>query len=146
VHEVIAETLRATRSGTFLLFTAYGALNRAVQALGPQLQAQGRTLLQQGDTNRHLLLSRFVAVAARGGTVFAEQTMPQAVIKLKQGFGRLIRSRTDRGAVVLLDSRIVRKPYGRVFLDSLRPARRRIGDRRTVAAALRQLFAPDGQS
>jgi ATP-dependent DNA helicase DinG len=186
-HEVIAETLRATRGGTFVLFTAYGALNRAVRALGPELQAQGLTLLQQGDTNRHLLLGRFInepgavlfatdsfwegvdvrgdalrcviitrlpfrvptepieqarveAITTRGGNAFAEQTVPQAVIKLKQGFGRLIRSRTDRGAVVLLDSRIVRKPYGRVFLDSLPPARRLIADRRAVAAALKQFF------
>jgi ATP-dependent DNA helicase DinG len=187
-HAVIAETLHASRGGTFVLFTAYGALNRAVQALGPQLRAQGLTLLQQGDTNRHLLLGRFVAepravlfatdsfwegvdvrgdalrcviitrlpfrvptepieqarveaITARGGNAFAEQTVPQAVIKLKQGFGRLIRARTDRGAVVLLDSRIVRKPYGRVFLDSLPPARRMIADRRTVTAALSRFFS-----
>ena len=77
--------------------------------------------------------ARVEAITARGGNAFAEQTVPQAVIKLKQGFGRLIRSRTDRGAVVLLDSRIVRKPYGRIFLDSLPPARRLIADRRAVA-------------
>ena len=67
--------------------------------------------------------------------------MPQAVIKLKQGFGRLIRSHGDRGAVLLLDSRVVRKFYGRVFLDSLPPARRLIADRATVYAALRKFFA-----
>jgi len=62
------------------------------------------------------------------------------VIKLKQGFGRLIRSRTDRGAVVLLDSRVVNKRYGRLFLDSLPPARRLVAERKTVYAALRQFF------
>jgi ATP-dependent DNA helicase DinG len=45
--------------------------------------------------------------------------MPEAVIKLKQGFGRLIRSRSDRGMVVILDPRVRTKPYGRLFLDSL---------------------------
>ena len=45
--------------------------------------------------------------------------MPQAVIKLKQGFGRLIRTKTDRGIVVILDPRVLTKPYGRTFLNSL---------------------------
>ena len=84
--------------------------------------------------------ARVEAINRRGGNAFAEHTVPQAVIKLKQGFGRLIRSRTDRGAVVLLDSRVVRKPYGRVFLDSLPPARRLIADRQSVYAALQRFF------
>ena len=50
---------------------------------------------------------------------FAEYAVPQAVLRLKQGFGRLIRSRTDRGAVVVLDRRIVTRFYGQVFLRSL---------------------------
>jgi ATP-dependent DNA helicase DinG len=45
--------------------------------------------------------------------------VPQAVIKLKQGFGRLIRTRTDTGMVAILDPRVRTKPYGRVFLESL---------------------------
>jgi ATP-dependent DNA helicase DinG len=45
--------------------------------------------------------------------------VPEAVIKLKQGFGRLIRSRSDKGIVAILDSRVVTKRYGRVFLDAL---------------------------
>ena len=45
--------------------------------------------------------------------------MPEAVIKLKQGFGRLIRSKADRGIVVILDPRVLTKPYGRTFLNSL---------------------------
>ena len=45
--------------------------------------------------------------------------MPQAVIKLKQGFGRLIRTRTDKGLVVILDPRVLTKHYGRAFVDSL---------------------------
>jgi ATP-dependent DNA helicase DinG len=170
------------------LFTAYGALNRAVTALGAELAARGLTVLQQGQANRHLLLRRFVedphavlfatdsfwegvdvrgdalrcviitrlpfrvptepieqarveAITARGGNAFAEHTVPQAVIKLKQGFGRLIRSRTDRGVVLLLDSRVCRKFYGRVFLDSLPPARRLIADRHVIHSALREFFA-----
>ena len=48
-----------------------------------------------------------------------EYSVPEAIIKLKQGFGRLIRSKTDEGIVVILDSRIKTKRYGRLFLDAL---------------------------
>ncbi len=48
--------------------------------------------------------------------------IPHAALRLKQGFGRLIRSRADRGVVVLLDRRVVTRSYGRYFLESLPPA------------------------
>ena len=54
-----------------------------------------------------------------GRNAFAEFQVPQAVLALKQGFGRLIRTKTDRGVLVLLDSRIQRMPYGRIFIESL---------------------------
>lgn len=62
-------------------------------------------------------------IRARGGNPFAELTLPDALMKFRQGIGRLIRSRTDRGVITLLDSRILLKPYGRDFLASL-PNRR----------------------
>ncbi len=55
---------------------------------------------------------------------FAEYQVPQAVMMFRQGFGRLIRSREDRGVVAILDPRVVSKPYGRTFLDSLPPCKR----------------------
>lgn len=85
--------------------------------------------------------ARVEEIERRGGNAFAEHALPQAVIKLKQGFGRLIRSRTDRGAVVLLDSRVVRKAYGRTFLESLPPARRLIADGPTVWGEVESFFA-----
>jgi ATP-dependent DNA helicase DinG len=54
-----------------------------------------------------------------GEDAFASYQIPQAVIALKQGFGRLIRHKKDRGALVLLDNRIIHARYGRTFLDSL---------------------------
>jgi len=53
--------------------------------------------------------------------------MPQAALRLKQGFGRLIRRSTDRGAVVILDHRILGRDYGRTFLEILPPASRFVG-------------------
>jgi ATP-dependent DNA helicase DinG len=66
-----------------------------------------------------LLEARLEDIRQRGGSPFVEYQVPEAVIKLKQGFGRLIRTRTDRGIVVILDPRVLCKPYGRTFLNSL---------------------------
>ncbi len=66
-----------------------------------------------------LLEARLEAIRLRGGNPFAEYQLPEAAIKLKQGFGRLIRSHTDEGTVVILDPRVRTKQYGRLFLDSL---------------------------
>ena len=63
--------------------------------------------------------ARLDAIREAGGNPFGDYQLPEAVLKLKQGFGRLIRSRTDRGIVVILDPRIQTKAYGRVFLESL---------------------------
>jgi ATP-dependent DNA helicase DinG len=59
------------------------------------------------------------AIKAEGGNAFMEYSVPEAIIKLKQGFGRLIRSKTDRGIVVILDSRVKTKRYGKMFLNAL---------------------------
>jgi Rad3-related DNA helicase len=63
--------------------------------------------------------ARLEAIQRSGGNPFMDYSVPEAVIKLKQGFGRLIRSRTDRGIVVILDSRVKSKRYGRLFLEAL---------------------------
>ena len=62
--------------------------------------------------------ARLEAITAGGGNAFMQYSVPEAVIKLKQGFGRLIRSRTDTGIVAILDSRVKTKRYGRLFLDA----------------------------
>jgi ATP-dependent DNA helicase DinG len=59
----------------------------------------------------------------QGGSSFYEYSVPQAIISLKQGLGRLIRSATDRGVLAVLDPRLRTKAYGRMFLESLPPCR-----------------------
>jgi ATP-dependent DNA helicase DinG len=68
-----------------------------------------------------VLEARLEACRRRGGNPFRDEQLPQAVIALKQGAGRLIRTHGDRGVLVLCDPRLVGKPYGRLFLDSLPP-------------------------
>ena len=69
--------------------------------------------------DRPLLEARHERIRQRGGDPFMEDQVPNAVIRFKQGIGRLIRSGTDSGRVVVLDPRIATRGYGRRFLDSL---------------------------
>ncbi|HEX4156513.1 MAG TPA: helicase C-terminal domain-containing protein [Acidobacteriaceae bacterium] len=71
-----------------------------------------------------IMKARTDAINAAGGNAFNDLQVPEAVLALKQGFGRLIRSLTDRGVLMLLDSRIRTTRYGATFLDSLPPYRR----------------------
>jgi ATP-dependent DNA helicase DinG len=66
-----------------------------------------------------VVAARVRAIDAGGGNAFFQYQVPSAVITLKQGFGRLIRSLDDRGLLVLLDNRILKKQYGRIFIESL---------------------------
>ncbi|HSL72764.1 MAG TPA: helicase C-terminal domain-containing protein, partial [Longimicrobiales bacterium] len=69
-----------------------------------------------------LTAARIEAIEKNGGNSFLHYVLPHAALRLKQGFGRLVRSKNDRGAVVLLDRRVLEKGYGRYFLESLPPA------------------------
>jgi ATP-dependent DNA helicase DinG len=66
-----------------------------------------------------LIEARVEAIEARGGNSFGEFSLPEAILKFRQGVGRLIRSKTDRGIVVVLDNRILTKQYGQAFLEAL---------------------------
>jgi len=66
-----------------------------------------------------VVAARLKRIKEKGGNPFREYSLPEAILKFRQGFGRLIRSQTDEGIVVVLDSRLVRKPYGKVFLRSI---------------------------
>jgi ATP-dependent DNA helicase DinG len=86
-----------------------------------------------GDALRHVVIvrlpfevpthplqaARCARIEAAGGDAFLDLTLPQTALRLKQGFGRLIRRATDRGQVTLLDPRVVTKRYGRLLIDTL---------------------------
>ena len=78
-----------------------------------------------------VVAARVKAIDAEGGNAFFQYQVPAAVITLKQGFGRLIRSLHDRGLLVLLDNRILKKQYGRIFVESL-PNYKKTTDMRVV--------------
>jgi ATP-dependent DNA helicase DinG len=91
-----------------------------------------------------LFQARVEQIESGGVNAFSAFSLPRAVLRLKQGFGRLIRSRSDRGAVVLLDRRVADRSYGRRFLASLPPAAPLSGGLDEVCPVLARFLADSG--
>ena len=66
-----------------------------------------------------LIEARIEAIEARGGNAFMEFSLPEAILKFRQGVGRLIRTAHDSGIIAVLDNRVLAKRYGQMFIDAL---------------------------
>jgi ATP-dependent DNA helicase DinG len=116
----LIEAFRAT-PGAVLFGTS--SFWQGVDVQGDQLSCVIIDRLPFAVPSDPVIAARTDAIRQAGGNAFYEYQVPQAALALKQGFGRLIRAATDRGVLVLLDNRITRLPYGKVFFESLPPYR-----------------------
>jgi len=91
-----------------------------------------------------LVDARIEALKKKGLDPFYHLIVPQAVIRFRQGFGRLIRSRSDRGAILICDRRVMTKTYGQMFLRSLPTQSIHCGQRHEVLKRLGRFFGQDG--
>jgi ATP-dependent DNA helicase DinG len=112
-----------------------------VDAPGEALELLILTRLPFRVPDDPVLAARMEMIQERGGNPFLELSLPDAIVRLRQGFGRLMRRQDDRGAVLILDSRVVRRPYGALFLESLPRCRMAVGSSAQVLGALREMFA-----
>jgi ATP-dependent DNA helicase DinG len=126
----LLEQFRATPNAVLFATASFW---QGVDVQGDQLSCVIIDRLPFAVPNDPVTAARIRAVDESGGNAFMQYQVPSAVISLKQGFGRLIRSLDDRGVLVLLDNRILKKRYGRVFLNSL-PSYGRTTELRAVAA------------
>jgi ATP-dependent DNA helicase DinG len=117
-RSTLLEKFRNTK-GAVLFATA--SFWQGVDVPGEQLSCVIIDKLPFAVPSDPIVAARVAALQEEGRNAFAEYQVPEAVLALKQGFGRLIRSRTDRGVLALLDNRILRMHYGRVFFESLPP-------------------------
>ncbi|MBN8596062.1 MAG: hypothetical protein J0L78_00140 [Planctomycetes bacterium] len=126
-HPVMAQTVDGSRTAMLEQFrkdersVLLGAASfwQGVDVRGRGLRNVIITKLPFDPPDRPLTQARHELIEARGGNSFGEDSLPRAIIRFKQGFGRLIRSSEDRGRVVVLDPRLVRSGYGKQFLAAL---------------------------
>jgi ATP-dependent DNA helicase DinG len=114
-HELLEEFKRDVHSVLFGLDSFW----MGVDVPGEALEHVIITRLPFAVPNHPLIEARLELIEQRGGNAFAEFSLPEAILKFRQGVGRLLRSRTDKGMVTILDSRILTKRYGRMFVASI---------------------------
>jgi ATP-dependent DNA helicase DinG len=117
------QLLESFRSTPHAVLLATASFWQGVDVAGEQLSCVIVDKLPFASPGDPVVAARIERLKARGQNAFGEYQVPVAVLMLKQGLGRLIRSASDHGILAVLDSRLVRKSYGRRFLESLPPAR-----------------------
>ena len=125
----LLEQFRATPNAVLFATSSFW---QGVDVRGDQLSCVIIDKLPFAVPTDPLVQARSKFIDDNGGRAFFDYSVPQAVISLKQGIGRLIRSRTDRGVIAIMDSRLRTKSYGRDFLNSL-PRMRITGELADVA-------------
>jgi ATP-dependent DNA helicase DinG len=118
---VLLERFRASGNGVLL---GAASFREGVDVAGEALSVVIIDKLPFAAPDDPVFEARLEAIRRNGGNPFRDEQLPQAVIALKQGAGRLIRDPADRGVLMLCDPRLVSKPYGRTILASLPPMRR----------------------
>jgi ATP-dependent DNA helicase DinG len=126
-RHLLLQQFRASGNGVLL---GAASFREGVDVAGEALSVVAIDKLPFAAPDDPVFEARLEAIRRAGGNPFRDEQLPQAVIALKQGVGRLIRTETDRGVLVLCDPRLSGKSYGRVFLDSLPPLprTREVGD------------------
>ena len=135
------QLLRRFRDAGSAILLGTDSFWEGVDVPGPALRVLLLAKLPFKAPNEPLTAARLERLAEQGLDGFTHYLVPRAALKLKQGFGRLIRSRSDVGVVVLLDHRVVSRRYGAALQASLPPAQRVIGPWATVRSAAESFFA-----
>jgi ATP-dependent DNA helicase DinG len=115
-RSALLEKFRNTESAVLFATSSFW---QGVDVRGEQLSCVIVDKLPFAVPSDPIVAARVKALQEDGRNPFAEYQVPEAVLALKQGFGRLIRSRTDRGVLAILDNRIQRMQYGKIFMQSL---------------------------